>query len=73
MKTIQIQIDDKNYDSFMNILNNLKKGLIKNFTVNNNSIEVVSNEEQKDIENILNSMTIEDKEISHSKTVVFDI
>ncbi|MDY0116830.1 MAG: hypothetical protein RBR59_04535 [Sulfurimonadaceae bacterium] len=73
MKTIQIQIDDKNYDSFMNILNNLKKGLIKNFTVNNNSIELVSNEEQNDIENILNLMTIEDKEVSYSKTVVLDI
>ena len=48
MKTIQLQIDDKNYDSFMTILNNLKKGFIKNFTVNNGTeIQTVSDTENK--------------------------
>ena len=43
MKTIQLQIDDNNYDSFLTIIKNLKDGFIKNFTVSNtkNTIETV--------------------------------
>ena len=33
MKTIQLQVDDNNYESFLNIIQNLKDGFIKNFTV----------------------------------------
>ena len=75
MKTIQLQIDDNNYDSFLVIINNLKDGFIKNFTVNNNknTIKTVSDEEQKDIENILNSISQEDKEVAFSKTIQIHI
>ena len=38
MKTIQLQIDDKNYDSFMTILNNLKKGFKKTLVLKTTTI-----------------------------------
>jgi len=70
MKTIQLQIDDKNYDSFMTILNNLKKGFIKNFSVeNNNDIKTVSDHEQNYYENILNNMSDDDKTISSKESI----
>jgi len=70
MKTIQLQIDDKNYDSFMIMLNNLKKGFIKNFTVNNGTeIQTVSETEHKYYENILNNMSKDDKTISSKESV----
>jgi len=68
MKTIQLQIEDKNYDSFMTIINNLKKGFVKNFTVNN-GIEVVSESEYKYYENLVNSMSDDDKIISSKETI----
>ena len=71
MKTIQLQIDDKNYDSFMIMLNNLKKGFIKNFTVNNGTeIQTVSETEHKYYENILNNMSEDDKTISSKESVL---
>ena len=71
MKIIQLKVDDKNYDSFLTIINNLKDGFIKQLTVKSDkeTIEVVSCEEQDEIEKILNSMSYEDKEISHTKIV----
>ena len=70
MKIIQLQIDDKNYDSFMTILNNLKKGFIKNFTVNNGTeIKTVSDTEHKYYEDILNNMSEDDKTISSKESV----
>jgi hypothetical protein len=72
MKTIQLQIDDNNYDSFLIIIQNLKDGFIKKFVVND-TIETVSDEEQKDIENILDSISEEDKKVAFSKTIQIDI
>ena len=70
MKTIQLQIDDKNYDSFMTILNTLKKGFIKNFTVNSETnVKAVSDNEQNYYENILNNMSEDDKTISSRESV----
>jgi len=73
MKTIQLQIDDKNYDSFMVIINNLKKGFVKNFTVNSDKdINAVSDKEHKYYETLLDNMSDDDKIIS-SQEIVNDI
>ncbi len=72
MKTIQLQIDDNNYDSFLTIIQNLKDGFIKKFVVND-SIENVSNEEQKEIETLLSARTEEEKQVAFSKTIQIDI
>jgi hypothetical protein len=70
MKIIQLQIDDKNYDSFMAIIQNLKKGFVKNFTVQSRcEIETVSNKEQDDYESILNSMSKDDKTVSSKDSI----
>ena len=70
MKTIQLQIDDKHYDSFLVILNNLKDGLIKNFVVKSSktTVETVSDEEQEYYENLLINMSDDDKIISSKET-----
>ncbi len=53
MKTIQLQIDDNNYESFLNIIQNLKDGFIKSFKVINDEKEVplnknlINNEDSK--------------------------
>jgi hypothetical protein len=75
MKTVHLQIDDKNYEAFLSIINNLKDGFIQNFNVDdtNKTIDVVSDKEQHDIEKILNSLTDSDKEISHKKTLHIDV
>lgn len=70
MKTIQLQIDDNNYDSFMTILNNLKKGFIKSLKVESAStIDFVSDEEQLNYEKLLNSFTADDKSISSRESI----
>ena len=54
----------------MTILNNLKKGFIKNFSVeNNNDIKTVSDHEQNYYENILNNMSDDDKTISSKESI----
>ena len=71
MKTIQLQIDDSNYDSFLTIINNLKDGFIKNLTVENNKniIEEVSNEEQKYYEDLVQNMSEDDKIVSSIESI----
>jgi len=69
MKTIQLQIDDSNYESFLNILNNLKQGFIKKITVSD-SIETVSDKEQKYYENLLKNMNEDDRTVSSKDTIV---
>ncbi|RLA08763.1 MAG: hypothetical protein DRQ51_01035 [Gammaproteobacteria bacterium] len=39
MQTIQLQIEDKNIETFLTILNNLKTNLIKNLTISNATTE----------------------------------
>ena len=39
MKTIQIEIDDKNFETFMTIIKNLKNGMIKNLEVKDSDFE----------------------------------
>ena len=71
MKTIQLQIDDNNYDSFLTIIQNLKDGFIKNITVSNTKeiVESVSNEEQEYYQNLLNNMSEDDKIISSKESI----
>jgi hypothetical protein len=54
MTTIELKIDDDNYKSFLIIINNLKDGFIKGFTVTQNDtyiddigdrIEIINEEE----------------------------
>lgn len=68
MKTIQLQIDDKNYESFLNIVNSLKKGFIKKITVSD-TIETVSESEQKYYETLLTNMSSEDKNVSSKESI----
>ena len=68
MKTIQLQIDDKNYESFLNIVNSLKKGFIKNITVTD-TIETVSDNEQKYYEDLLKNMSNDDKIVSSKESI----
>ena len=61
MKTIQLQVEDDNYESFLTIIKSLKKGMIKNLAVKEDSI--VDDFEQtkiyfhKSLENIENGNT----------------
>ena len=68
MKTIQLQIEDDKFNDFMIILKNLKEDFIKKFIVKDD-IDFVDENEQKYYENLLQTMTKEDKEIS-SKEII---
>ncbi|RBQ31139.1 hypothetical protein CRU92_08180 [Arcobacter sp. FW59] len=54
MRTIQLQVEDKDFESFLTIINNLKKGMIRNFEVKDSDFEQTKsyfNQCLKDIEN----------------------
>jgi len=68
MKTIHIQVDDENLESFLIILKNLKNGFIKNFIIED-EIENVDDKEQEFYENLINNLTEEDKKVS-SKEII---
>ena len=68
MKTIHIQVDDENLESFLIILKNLKNGFIKNFIIED-EIESVDDKEQEFYENLINNLTEEDKKVS-SKEII---
>jgi len=59
MKTIQLQIDDNNYESFLNIIQNLKDGFIKNFTVSSDEKQktdlILEADDKKEILSILSN------------------
>jgi hypothetical protein len=72
MRTITLEVEDNNYNSFLTIIENLKDGFIKSFTVENknlNDIESVSYEEQQEYEDTLNALTIDDKSISSRELI----
>ncbi|WP_428024740.1 hypothetical protein [Arcobacter sp.] len=60
MKTIQLQVEDNNYESFLTIIKSLKKGMVKNLAVKE-SDSIVDDFEQtqkyfhKCLENIENN------------------
>jgi len=68
MKTIQIEIEDNKFDDFMIIIKNLKDNFIKKLVINE-KIEYVDKKEQLYYENLLDSFSDEDREIS-SKEIV---
>jgi len=57
MKTIQLQVDDNNYESFLNIIQNLKDGFIKNFKVSSDEKQkidlILEADDKKEILSIL--------------------
>lgn len=62
MKTIQLQVEDDNYESFLTIIKSLKKGMVKNFAVKESDFlvddfEQTKNYFQKSLENIENGNT----------------
>jgi hypothetical protein len=72
MKTIQLKVEDSGFDAFINIINNLKSGIIRDYTVKNDdsaSIEEVSDDENAYYTNLLNNMSAEDREIASEKYV----
>ena len=72
MKTVELQIEDTNFDAFLTVINNLKDGLIKNFKVQDfdNIIETVSDEEQQYYKDLITNMSEDDKQISSKETFV---
>ena len=63
MKTIQIEIDDKNFETFMTIIKNLKNGMIKNFEVKDSDFEqskLYFNQCLEDIETNKTKLFVED-------------
>lgn len=62
MKTIQLQIEDDNYESFLTIIKSLKKGMVKNLAVKDGVLAVDDFEQTKEyfnkcLENIENGNT----------------
>lgn len=62
MKTIQLQVEDDNYESFLTIIKSLKKGMVKNLAIKENDSIVDDFEQtkiyfQKCLENIENGNT----------------
>lgn len=62
MKTIQLQVEDDNYESFLTIIKSLKKGMVKNLAIKENDSIIDDFEQtkiyfQKCLENIENGNT----------------
>lgn len=57
MKTIQLQIDDSNFETFMTIIKNLKNGMIKNLEVKDSSFEETKLYFKECLEDIENGKT----------------
>ncbi len=76
MQTIQLEIEDNKVDVFLNIIQNLKDGIVKNFTIKNNdildddTIEYIKTEQfQKDKQYF--HKCLEDIESGKSKLIPF--
>ncbi len=68
---VQISIKEDKAELFLQILKEFKNDMVEKFQIIDS--KYVSEEEQKDIENILNSRTTEDKEVASSKIIKLDI
>jgi len=75
-----LEIDESQKDVLLNIIQNLRNGIVKNYTLSASSsgletkvIEHVSFEEEEEIKEILNAMTAEDKEVAHSTKYSIDL
>jgi hypothetical protein len=68
-----LDIEESQKDVILNIIKNLKDGIVKGYTLKNSDtskshIEPVSTKEEQEIKEILQSMSDEDREVSDSKT-----
>jgi hypothetical protein len=68
---LYISVKDEKSELFLQILKEFKNNMVETFRVV--SSEYVSDEEQKEIEEILSSRTAEDKEIGFSKSIEFEV
>ena len=71
MRIIQLEVEDKNFEIFLTIIQNLKNGIIKNFKIDeeiNKSIEFVLNTEQeKKIDKIAQNIANAYQEMQEAK------
>jgi len=68
---LHISVKDEKAELFLQILKEFKNDMIETFNVLPSNY--VSDEEQKEIEKILNSIPPKEREIDHSKIVEIDI
>jgi len=68
---LYISVKDEKSELFLQILKEFKNNMVETFRVV--SSEYVSDEEQKEIEEILSSRTAEDKEIGFLKSIEFEV
>ena len=68
---VQISVREDKAELFLQILKEFKNDMVEKFKVIDTNF--VSDEEQKDIEEILNLRTEEDKEIGTTKTLTIEI
>jgi len=60
-----LDIEASYKDTILNIIDNLKEGIVKNYTIASSStIEPLSIEEEEEIKTTLEAMSLEEREIS---------
>lgn len=72
MKTIQLKVEDSGFEILMNIIKNLKSGIIVDYTIKNDDvpfIEEVSEEENERYTKLLKNMSDDDRQISSKEFV----
>lgn len=71
MKAIQLKIEDNRLETFLTIINNLKKDMIQEITISDIdtfSIPTVSDTENEYYANIISNMNSDDKIIASEKS-----
>ena len=73
-----LDIEDSQKDVILNIIKNLKDGIVKGYTVkkshtSDSQVDAVSKEEEKEIKEILQGMSAEDKEVADTKTLTITL
>ena len=68
---LYINIKDEKAEMFLKILKELKSDMIETFRVIPS--QYVDSDEQKEIEEVLNNLSEEDKEIAFSKIIEFEV
>ena len=70
-----LDIEESQKDIVLNIIKNLKEGIVKKYTLTPSSpsvkrthIEAVTLEEEQEIKEILSTMSVEDKQVASTKT-----
>ena len=74
LKMLALNIDDKSIENvFLHQFNSDKEKFINFIKSSISSLKTTEDEEQREIENLLNSRTQEDKEVAFSKIVQIEI